>query len=103
VRARRDRLSGEPEWARRQVAAESIPLTVWEDAAQVQYELGTVSSPTHAGTVEPEAREVSDGALDDAGPNVEIVAAQLGIAHAMLVVGEMIDDLEHALPAALVT
>jgi hypothetical protein len=73
---------------------EVIPLAVEQDAAEVEHAFGAIATPAHAGTVEPHAHEVSDGALDGAGGDVEIVGAQLVVAHAMAMLAQVLEDVE---------
>jgi hypothetical protein len=55
------------------------PLTVQQDAAQVQDALGALPSPPHTGAVEAHSDQVADGAFDDTAPDDEVVCAQLGV------------------------
>lgn len=73
---------------------ELFPLAVEENAAQVEHALGSPSAPVHAGAVEPHAHEVAHGAraLDRPGRDVEIVATELVVAHAMAMLAEVLDD-----------
>ena len=97
-----DRLRGELDPPRREVGDEVVPLPVDHDAAQVEDHLRAIASPAHPGAVEPQADEVAHGALDGSRADVEIVTAELGVAHAALVFGEILHDAEQPLSAALV-
>ena len=76
------RFTREPELSEvREVGGEYRPLTVEENAAEVENALGSLASPPHAGAVGARAYLVSDGAFDDAAPDDEIIGPQLGIAY----------------------
>jgi hypothetical protein len=55
---------------------ELVPLTVEEDATQVEHVLGTTAAPAHPRTVESHSQEVAHGPFASAGSDVEIVAPQ---------------------------
>src|SRR5580692_7996914 len=86
----------------REVSDEVIPLAVEQDASQVQDHLGTVPSPAHAGPVEAYADQVADGALDDAGADVEVLPPQAVVAHADSVLAEVGGGLLQDVSAVLV-
>ncbi|MBX3126117.1 MAG: hypothetical protein KF718_05350 [Polyangiaceae bacterium] len=64
--------------------------------------LGAVASPAHAGSVEPHADEMAHGALDHTAADRQVLAAELLVAHAGGVLGEVVDDLVEHLAAVVV-
>jgi hypothetical protein len=59
----------------------------------MEHVLGTVAAPSHPWTVEAHADQVAHRSLDGATSDVEVVAAQSVVVHAVLVFGEMLADL----------
>jgi hypothetical protein len=47
-------------------------------------------------------KRIADGSFDGAATDVEVLSAQLGVAHAVLMLGEVLHDVEKALATALV-
>src|SRR5258708_40225239 len=64
--------------------------------------LGATSAPAHARSVEAYADEVAHGALGGSGADVKILPAQIAIAHAALVLDQVLEDSVEALALALV-
>ena len=80
---------------------EVVPLAVEQDAAEMEDVLGAVAAPSHPRTIEAHPDEVAHGALDRAAADVEIVATEIVVAQAVLVLGEMLGDLEELAPLGL--
>src|SRR5690606_32621629 len=82
-----DRTKLTSEGCRVQALARAVP----EERRELEHSLGGPegTSPAYTGAVEAHADEVADGTLDSAGADVEILAAELGIAHAAAVFGEV--------------
>src|SRR5882724_8180141 len=81
-----------------EVVGEGVPLPVEQDASEAQDELGAIASPAHPGPVQAHSDQVADGPLDSAGTDIEVLASELGVAHAAAVFGEVLHDLEQSLP-----
>src|SRR6266567_8908052 len=64
--------------------------------------LGATAAPAHPRSVEAYADEVAHGALSGAGADVEILPAQVSIAHAAPVFDQVLEDSVEALALALV-
>jgi len=79
-----------------------MPLSVEHDTAKLQDHLGAVASPAHAGSIKSQSNEVAYGPFDGAASDVEFRAAQCGVWHALVVLGEIVEDAQQALTAALV-
>src|SRR3990167_3512149 len=77
-----------------EVINEVVPLAVEQDAAEMEDMLSPVAAPAHPRTIEPHADEVAHRPLDGAAADVEVVATEIVVAQAVLVLGEMLGDLE---------
>lgn len=82
LRSGRKRLCGH--WFRRQcevltergdVVLERLPLTVDENAAQMQNTLGTIATLTHPRTIKAQPDEIAHCALDGSGTDVDVALA----------------------------
>ncbi len=85
-----------------EMRGEVVPLTVEQDAAQVEYRLGAASAPSHPGAVKTHPDEVADRAFDDPSGDVEIVAPKRLVAHAMAMLADVCEHIEQLLALGLV-
>jgi hypothetical protein len=98
----RCRRSSELKLTASKMRGEVVPLTVEQDASQVEHPLGTTSAPTHPRAIETHSDEVADRTFDDAGGDVEIVAPKGVVAHAMAMLADVREDIEQLLAPGLV-